>query len=170
MGAARASGRAALLRGTARSARWAWRTFPGDILGWMVMRGSGVRRPTRIVKVGDVTAYVVEDERIGRYMDTAFSPIHAQAVGRYVFCRGPADDDVLSHEAEHIRQWRRLGPFYLPAYFAASLWGVYRHRQPHFDNFLEAAARRRADRDRAVRESRAPGEAPRRIPEQRRRI
>ena len=130
-----------------RGGRWAWRTLPGDILGYMVMRGSGVRRPTRIVQVGDVTAYLVEDPRVARYLDTAFSPIHAQAVGRYVFCRGRVDAHILAHEAEHCRQWRRLGPLYLPVYFGASLWGVARGRKPHFDNFMEAAARRRAERD-----------------------
>lgn len=131
--------------------RWAWRTFPGDVLGWMVMRGSGVRKPTRIVQVGDVTAYVVEHERVGRYMDTAFSPMHAQAVGRYVFCRGPVDERTLAHEAEHIRQWRRFGPFYLPLYFGSAMWNVARRRR--FDNFMEAAARRRADSDPRTRSS-----------------
>jgi hypothetical protein len=132
-----------------RGLRWAWRTFPGDVLGWMVMRGSGVTRPTRIVEVGDVTAHVVEDERLGRYLDTAFSPIHAQAVGRYVFCRGHVDDRILAHEAEHIRQWRRYGPFYLPVYFGSALW---RRAHGGRDNFLEDAAISRAERD-----SRRPG-------------
>jgi hypothetical protein len=129
-----------------RGLRWVWRTFPGDVLGWMVMRGSGIRQPTRVVQVDDVTAHLVEDERVGRYLDTAFSPMHAQAVGRYVFCRGHVDKHILAHEAEHIRQWRRYGPLYLPLYFGTSLWAVARGRK--FDNFMEEAARRRAERDR----------------------
>jgi hypothetical protein len=71
--------------------------------------------------------------------------MHAQAVGRYVFCRGHVDDHTLAHEAEHIRQWRRLGPLYLPIYLGASMWR--RARRGEFDNFMEAAARRRAERN-----------------------
>jgi hypothetical protein len=135
------------LRRAADAVRWAWRTLPGDVLGWMVMRGAGIRKPTRTVKVRDVTVYAVEDPRVGRFMDTAFSPLHAQTVGRYVFCREPLGDRVLAHEAEHVRQWRRLGPFYLPIYFGTSLWGVARGRKPFFDNFLEVAARRAEHED-----------------------
>jgi len=132
----------AALRGLCR----AWRTLPGDLLGFMVMRGSGISRPTRVVDAGDVTALVVEDPRIGRYLDTGFMPIHAQAVGRYVFCRVPLDDRTLSHECEHIRQWRRFGPLYLPLYFGSSGLAVLRRRHPYDDNAFERAARR-AERD-----------------------
>ncbi len=128
----------------ARAIGWAWRTFPGDILGWMVMRASGVARPTRLVRVDDVTAHIVEDERLARYLDTAFSPIHAQAVGRYVFCRGRVESRILAHEAEHIRQWRRYGPLYLPIYFGSALW---RRAHGGRNNFLEDAASRRAELD-----------------------
>jgi len=123
-----------------------WRTLPGDFLGFTVMRGSGVRRPTRVVEVGDVTALVVEDPRVGRYLDTGFMRIHAQTVGRYVFCRGPLDERILAHECEHIRQWRRFGPLYLPLYFGSSALAVLRGRHAYDDNAFEAAARR-AERD-----------------------
>ncbi|MGD0017969.1 MAG: hypothetical protein ABSD62_01830 [Candidatus Limnocylindrales bacterium] len=131
----------------AKGVRWAWRTLPGDLLGFMVMRCSGVSRPNRMSEAGDVTALVVEDPRVGRYLDTGFMPIHAQTVGRYVFCRGPMDERVLAHECEHIRQWRRFGPLYLPLYFGLSLVGVLRGRRPYFDNRFEVAARRRAELD-----------------------
>ena len=130
-----------------RGVRWAWRTLPGDVLGFMVMRGSGVSRPSRVADAGDVKALVVEDPKVGRYLDMGFMPIHAQTVGRYVFCRGPMDERILAHECEHIRQWRRLGPLYLPSYFGLALLGFLRGRRPYFDNRFEVVARRRAELD-----------------------
>jgi hypothetical protein len=124
-------------------ARDAWRVLPGDLLGFMVMRGSGVPRPNRVAKVGDVTAFVVEDPKVGRYLDLALMPIHAQAVGRFVFCREPMDARTLTHESEHIRQWRRFGPLFLPAYFASSGMALLRGRHPYSANRFEEAARRR---------------------------
>ncbi len=127
--------------------RWSWRTLPGDLLGWVVMRGSGVRQPNRVVRVGDVTAHVVENKRLGRYLDSGWMQIHAQTVGHYVFARAPLDPKTLAHECEHIRQWRRFGPLYLPLYFGASGLALVRRRRPYWDNRFEVAAMRRAERD-----------------------
>ncbi len=133
--------------GLIRLTRKAWQTLPGDALGWVVMRGSGIRAPNRVVRVGDVTARLVEDPRLGRYLDSGLMRIHAQTVGHYVFSREPLDEKTLAHEAEHIRQWRRYGPFYLPLYFGSSGLAFARRRRPYWDNRFEVAAMRRADRE-----------------------
>jgi hypothetical protein len=127
--------------------RLAWQKVPGDLLGLTVMRASGIHRPTRVVTLDDVTAVVVEDPRVGRYLDSGWMAIHAQTVGRYVFCRVPLDERTLVHESEHIRQWRRWGPLYLPLYFGSSGLALLRGRHPYDDNWFEVAARRRVDRE-----------------------
>ena len=126
-----------------RAVRLAWRMLPGDLLGLMVMRGSGIPKPNRTAAEGDVTALLVEDPRVGRYLDTGLMPIYAQTVGRYVFCRVPIDDRILAHEMEHVRQWQRLGPLYLPAYFASSGLALLRGLHPYGANRYEEAARQR---------------------------
>lgn len=74
----------------------------------------------------------------------------ANTVGQVVLCRSDAPSvALLDHEAVHVRQGERLGPFLVPAY----LWlnAVHGYR----DNPLEHAARRGA---RSARE--APGTRP----------
>jgi hypothetical protein len=133
--------------------RDAWRALPGDLLGLMVMRGCGIAAPTRVVEVGDVSAVLVEDRRVELWLGSQLMPVTAQTLGRYVFSRDPVGDELLAHECEHIRQWRRFGPFYLALYFGSSALVSLRGGRPYWDNPFEAAARRRADRDVAARRS-----------------
>jgi len=130
--------------------RDAWRALPGDLLGLAVMRGCGIDAPTRRVVAGDVTAVLVEDPRVGLWFRAQLIPVQAQTLGRYVVALGPVPADVLAHECEHIRQWRRFGPFYLPIYFGSSAAAFLRGRRPYWDNVFEAGARKRADRDTAA--------------------
>jgi hypothetical protein len=133
-------------RDAARTAlREAWRTLPGDALGMAVMRGCGVEAPTRIVQSGDVTAVIVEDPRVERWFRAQLMPVQAQTLGRYIVACGPVPPDILAHEVEHIRQWSRFGPLYLPAYFGSSAAAWLRGRRPYWDNAFEAAARSRAE-------------------------
>ena len=46
-----------------------------------------------------------------------------------------------AHERVHVRQYECWGPFFLPAYFLASVYAVARHRHPYFDNRFELEAR-----------------------------
>ncbi len=126
-----------------------WRTFPGDLLGLAVMRGCGIDAPTRRVDAGDVTALLVEDPRIELWFRAHLMPVRAQTLGRYVLARGPVPPDIMAHECEHIRQWERFGPLYLPLYFASSALALARGGKPYWDNPFEAAARDRADRESA---------------------
>ncbi len=128
----------------------AWRALPGDLLGLAVMRGCGIDAPTRRVVTGDVTAVLVEDPRVGRWFRAQLIPVQAQTLGRHVVASAPVPANVLAHECEHIRQWGRFGPFYLPIYFGSSALAFLRGRRPYWDNVFEARARERADRDTAA--------------------
>ena len=130
--------------------RRAWRALPGDLLGRVVMRGCGIGAPTREVVAGDVTAVLVEDPRVGRWFRAHLIPVQAQTLGHFVLARDAVAEDVLAHECEHIRQWSRFGPLYLPLYFGAAALAWVKGRRPYWDNAFEAAARGRAERDTAA--------------------
>lgn len=123
----------------------AWRALPGDLLGLAVMQGCGISSPSRVVESEGVSVVLVENPRVGRYLAAQAMPIHAQTLGRYVFARSRIPEHTLEHEIEHVRQWRRLGPLYLPLYFGSSAAALLRGRRPYWDNPFEAAARSRAD-------------------------
>ena len=123
-----------------------WRSLPGDLLGLMVMFGCGIPAPTREHVAGDVAAVLVEDPRVERWFRAQLIPVRAQTLGRYVFARESVPADMLVHECEHIRQWERFGPLYLPLYFGSSGIALLRGRRPYWDNHFEAAARASADR------------------------
>jgi hypothetical protein len=133
-----------------------WRALPGDLLGLLVMRGLGIRRPTRTHDAGDVQAILVEDPRVDRYFRFALIPTKAQTLGRYVFARSALDPETTAHECEHVRQWRRLGPVFLPAYFGSSAVAFLTGRRPYWDNAFEAAARKRAEAETSVRRDGRP--------------
>jgi hypothetical protein len=126
-----------------RSVKAAWRAFPGDLMALVVMRACGISRPTRVVSHKGVSAFLVEDPRAGRYLDRQAMPITAQTLGRYVFARETLPEHLVRHELEHVRQWRRYGPLFLPAYFASSARAIARRRHPYRDNRYELAARSR---------------------------
>jgi hypothetical protein len=147
--------RAVRPREIARTAANVWRSLPGDGIGWLVMRGCGIERPTRVVDCDGAKVSVVEDARIKRWFRLSLMPIIAQTLGRYVVAPAPLSDETLEHELEHVRQWARLGPLYLPGYFGLSAVAWLRGGKPYWDNPLEAGARRRA---RAVMAAREPVE------------
>jgi len=108
----------------------------------LVMRGCGIPRPGREVRRAGTLAILVEDPRIARYLDRQLMPVYAQTLGRHVFAREPLPDRTIAHEMEHVRQWQRLGPLFLPAYFASSGMALLRGRHPYSSNRFEEAARR----------------------------
>ena len=139
-----------LVTGRPARASNVWRALPGDLLGLMVMRGCGIAAATREVAAGDVAVVLVEDPRVGLWFRAHLIPLRAQTLGRYVFARETVPTDILAHECEHIRQWGRFGPFYLPLYFGSSALALLRGRRPYWDNAFESAARARAERDMAT--------------------
>ena len=136
----------------ARSFRSMWRRAPGDLMALLVIRACGITAPGRRVAAvaGDEAAIVIEDPAAARYLDHQWIPVHAQTLGRYILARETLDDRTLAHELEHVRQWQRLGPLFLPAYVAASGVALLRRRPAYRGNRYEAGARRRADSELAT--------------------
>jgi hypothetical protein len=127
----------------ARFGRMAWRALPGDLMGLLVMRACGIPGITREVEVDGLSAVLVEHPSAGRYLDRGFLPIRAQTLGRYIFARERLSAALVEHELEHVRQWQRFGPLFLPAYFASSAAAWMGSRNPYLANRFEVAARRR---------------------------
>jgi hypothetical protein len=130
-------------RAASRPLQTVWRVLPGDLLGLLVIRACGIRGVSRQIRVGDLTADLVEHPNVARYLDHGAMPIRAQTLGRYVFAREPLSPQFVEHELEHVRQWQRLGPLFLPAYLASSVSALARHRHPYWTNRFEVSARRR---------------------------
>ena len=129
--------------GLVRGVRTVWRALPGDLMALLVMRGCGIPRVGRGVRLGGTSAILVEPPAAARYLDHQWIPVHAQTLGRYVLAREPLSDRTIAHEMEHVRQWERLGPLFLPAYIASSGVALLRGRHPYGANRYEVAARRR---------------------------
>jgi hypothetical protein len=49
-------------------------------------------------------------------------------------------DRSRDHEHEHVRQYERWGPFFLPAYLASSAWQLVLGRRCYRDNYFERKA------------------------------
>ena len=65
----------------------------------------------------------------------------AMTLGHVVIAR---DAELMEatrrHERVHVRQCERWGPFFLPAYFLASLVALMRGKRPYMDNVFEREA------------------------------
>ena len=107
-------------------------------------------RPPAASNAGDVSAVLIEDHRVRLWFRAQLIPVRAQTLGHYVFACEPVPAGIIAHECEHIRQWGRFGPFYLPLYFGSSALALLRGRRPYWDNAFESAARARAERDMAT--------------------
>jgi hypothetical protein len=65
--------------------------------------------------------------------------------GEVVLARTPAVHDLTrTHERIHVRQARRWGPFFIPAYLGASAYLWCRGKDPYRDNPFEVEAYREA--------------------------
>jgi hypothetical protein len=49
--------------------------------------------------------------------------------------------DCWEHEAVHVRQYERWGPFFVPAYLWLGAWQRFHGRDPYWDNPFEVEAR-----------------------------
>ena len=67
----------------------------------------------------------------------------AMTLGHVILGRDAAAlDRCRVHEQAHVRQYEAWGPFFLPAYFVASLLAYLRGDNPYWDNPFERDARR----------------------------
>jgi hypothetical protein len=135
---------AAHLEPLRQPARNTWRALPGDLAALVIMQLCGGLRPTREVPRADgPPALLVEDPRAAAYLDNVPLRPYAQTLGRYILARETLPDPIVRHELEHVGQWTRLGPLFLPVYGAASLVAILAGRNRYLDNIFEIAARGR---------------------------
>ena len=138
-------------RPAVRAARDLWRALPGDLVGRVVIALSGTRA-TRIVDVeGAGRVVLVEDPRLGRWLDAIPRDPTAMTFGHVVLARTPLSDRLVRHETEHVRQWARLGPFFLPAYLLAGVVARLGGADSYNGNRLERAAVEASERPTAIR-------------------
>ncbi len=52
---------------------------------------------------------------------------------------------LLRHEFEHVRQYERWGPLFIPAYLLAAAWARARGGSAHLDNAFEVSARNKSE-------------------------
>lgn len=52
--------------------------------------------------------------------------------------------ETWEHEAVHVRQYERWGPFFVPAYLLCGWWELVHGRDPYWDNTFEREARSRS--------------------------
>lgn len=68
--------------------------------------------------------------------------VSAMTLGHVVIARDRyALEATRAHERVHVRQCERWGPFFLPAYFLASLWAAANGRSAYYGNYFEQQAR-----------------------------
>lgn len=53
-------------------------------------------------------------------------------------------DSSRAHEHVHVKQYEKLGPFFIPAYFVASFMAWLRRQDPYRDNIFEVEAYEKA--------------------------
>lgn len=81
----------------------------------------------------------------------------AMTLGHVVLGRDPlALHSTRAHERAHVRQVEVWGPFFIPAYFAASLWAVLQGDHHYHDNWFERDAERQARAPKRPPADRAP--------------
>ena len=74
----------------------------------------------------------------------------AITLGHVVLARSPdALRRTRAHERVHVRQCEHWGPFFVPAYLAASCWAVLRGRSAYAGNWFERCAFDAVSRDSA---------------------
>jgi hypothetical protein len=116
-------------------------TVLGLLLGGLaVLSGGKVQRVGRVIEFHGGWL-----NRTLRYVPIAGGAA-AMTLGHVVIARTQGDlDDSRRHELVHVAQYERWGPFFVPAYFAASTWLWLRGRDAYLDNPFEEEAYRCED-------------------------
>lgn len=113
-----------------RWARFVW-PAPWSALGLFLSFFFRSRRVTRGVVLAEGAQW---PRRFGwKYRAITF--------GHVVLCIDEADDDLMTHELVHVRQYERWGPLFIPVYLGACLTARMRGGRAYADNRFEVAAR-----------------------------
>lgn len=131
--------------------RAAWVALPGDLLGRLAVRLAGARVTRTVVVDGIGRVELAEDPRLAWWLDAVPRAPTAMTFGRVVVARRSLSDGLIRHEAEHVRQWTRLGPLFLPAYLGAGVVARLYGSDTYTGNPFERAASRAADLPTAIR-------------------
>jgi hypothetical protein len=71
----------------------------------------------------------------------AATGVVAITLGHVVLAVSQAElEKTRAHERVHVRQYERWGPFFIPAYLAASGFALVQGRDPYHDNHFEREA------------------------------
>ena len=128
-----------------RVLRYLW-TLPNTGLGLgFALLGRWIGGARMQVCCGVVEVWGPGVRRLVEALAPAGRSVLAITFGHVVLARDRgALERSRTHEAEHVRQYERWGPAFLPAYLLASLSAALRGGDPYRDNRFERAARRRA--------------------------
>ena len=121
-------------------AAYAW-AAPTTLLGLVAVALTG---PSWRVVDGVLEAH---GAGVARLLDTVapHRRVLAMTLGHVVLGRDAvALDDTRAHERVHVRQAERWGPFFVPAYLAASVVARAQGGEPYADNAFEREAWRAA--------------------------
>ena len=120
--------------------KYLW-TLPNTLLGLLcvplaVLSGGKVQWVRGIVEIhGRAIGWLLQ-RRI-----PVIGGVYAVTIGHVVLGRdGAALTRLRDHEHVHVRQYERWGPFFIPAYFLASLLAHLKGGDAYRDNVFERAA------------------------------
>jgi hypothetical protein len=127
----------------------------GVLVAWPVLWfGGAVRTVGGVLEVALFEGAVPAGSRWHR------APFVAITLGHVVLgISAPHLDRLRAHEHAHVRQYERLGPFFVLAYLAAGALAMARGRRPYHDNHFEIEACREADASARVLSVAAHGES-----------
>jgi hypothetical protein len=117
--------------------------LPNTLLGLALALLSRLAGGVQAQKVcGVVEVYGPGVRRLLRLLRPAKPTIDALTLGHVVLaCDRPTLERTRGHEAIHVRQYERWGPFFLPAYWIAGLLAARRGGDSYRDNPFEKQAR-----------------------------
>ena len=122
-----------------RPIAYAW-AAPNTVIGLLVATltwftgGAVGRREGNLEASGAFARSLLESPRVRA---------SALTLGHVVLARDPYEMmRHRRHEHGHVRQYERLGPFFLPAYLLAALWALHRGGHYYRDNWFECDAER----------------------------